>query len=156
MPTTRLTASVRSEPRGPESGSCLVCQICALSQGVTSRPGLSSFLRPVAAVPLSYGDGVEGGRVGFWDSDSCLIFKKPREAGTIIPMLHVRKGLPWWLRQYGICLQCRRPGFDPWVGKIPWRREWQPTPVFLPGGYYGRKSLAGCSLCDHKESDTNE
>ena len=32
-----------------------------------------------------------------------------------------------------ICLQCRRPGFDPWVGKIPWRREWKPTPVFLPG-----------------------
>ena len=38
-----------------------------------------------------------------------------------------------------ICLQCRRTGFDPWVGKIPWRRTWQPTPVFLlwvgkPGG----------------------
>ena len=32
-----------------------------------------------------------------------------------------------------ICLQSRRPGFDPWVGKIPWRRKWQPTPVFLPG-----------------------
>ena len=32
-----------------------------------------------------------------------------------------------------ICLQCRRPGFDPWVGKIPWRRKWQSTPVFLPG-----------------------
>ena len=30
-------------------------------------------------------------------------------------------------------LQCRRSGFDPWVGKIPWRREWLPTPVFLPG-----------------------
>ena len=30
-------------------------------------------------------------------------------------------------------LQCRRTGFDPWVGKIPWRRAWQPTPVFLPG-----------------------
>ena len=30
-------------------------------------------------------------------------------------------------------LQCRRPQFDPWVGKIPWRREWQPTQVFLPG-----------------------
>ena len=29
--------------------------------------------------------------------------------------------------------QCERPGFDPWVGKIPWRRSWQPTPVFLPG-----------------------
>ena len=32
-----------------------------------------------------------------------------------------------------ICLQFGRPGFDPWVGKIPWRRTWQPTPVFLPG-----------------------
>ena len=30
-------------------------------------------------------------------------------------------------------LQCGRPGFDPWVRKIPWRRAWQPTPVFLPG-----------------------
>ena len=30
-------------------------------------------------------------------------------------------------------LQCGRPGFDPWVGKIPWRRAWPPTPVFLPG-----------------------
>ena len=32
-----------------------------------------------------------------------------------------------------ICLQCRRYGFNPWLGKIPWRRAWQPTPVFLPG-----------------------
>ena len=32
-------------------------------------------------------------------------------------------GLPWWLRQLRICLQCRRPRFDPWVLKIPWRRE---------------------------------
>ena len=31
------------------------------------------------------------------------------------------------------CLQCRRLGFDPWVGKTPWRRAWQPTPVFFPG-----------------------
>ena len=42
-------------------------------------------------------------------------------------------GLPWWLRWQRICLRCRRPGFDPWVGKIPWRRAWQPIPVFLPG-----------------------
>ena len=39
----------------------------------------------------------------------------------------------------------RRSGFDPWVRKIPWRREWQPTPVFLPGKFHGRKSLAGFS-----------
>ena len=44
--------------------------------------------------------------------------------------------------------QCRRPKrrrFDPWVGKSPWRREWLPTPVFLPGESHGQRSLAGCS-----------
>ena len=35
--------------------------------------------------------------------------------------------------------------FDPWVGKIPWRRQWQPTPVLLPGKSHGRRSLVGCS-----------
>ena len=44
-----------------------------------------------------------------------------------------------------------RPGFNPWVGKIPWRREWQPTPVFLPGKSYGQRSLADYSLWGHKE-----
>jgi len=33
--------------------------------------------------------------------------------------------------------QCRRPGFDPWVGKIPWRRTWQPIPVLLPRESHG-------------------
>ena len=37
----------------------------------------------------------------------------------------------------------KRPGFDPWVKKIPWRRKWQPTPVFLPGESLGQRSLAG-------------
>ena len=40
-------------------------------------------------------------------------------------------------------LQGRRPGFDPWAGKIPWRRAWQPTLVFLPGECHGQRSLAG-------------
>ena len=38
-------------------------------------------------------------------------------------------------------MQCRRLGFDPWVGKIPWRRKWQPAPVFMPGKFNGQKSL---------------
>ena len=46
-------------------------------------------------------------------------------------------GLPWWLRWWRIYLQCRRLGFDPWVRKTPWRREWQFTPVFLPGESHG-------------------
>ena len=42
-------------------------------------------------------------------------------------------------------MQCRRHGFDSWVGKIPWRRKWQPTPVFLPGESHGQRSLVGYS-----------
>ena len=63
---------------------------------------------------------------------------------------------PWWLRQYRICLQCRKPGFDPWVGNIPWRRKWQPTPVFLSGVLHGQRSLADYSPWGHKESNTTE
>ena len=40
--------------------------------------------------------------------------------------------------------------FDPWVGKIPWRREWQPTAVFLPGKFHGQRSLVGYSPRDHR------
>ena len=49
-----------------------------------------------------------------------------------------------------------RPRFDPWVGKIPWRRKWQPTPVFVPGKSHGQRNLAGYSLWGHKELDTTE
>ena len=52
--------------------------------------------------------------------------------------------------------QCRRPRFDPWVRKIPWRREWQPTPVFLPGEFQGQRNLEGYSAWGHKESDMTE
>ena len=51
-----------------------------------------------------------------------------------------------------ICLQCRRPGFKPWVRKMPWRREWQPTPVFLPRESHEQMSLSGYSPWGHKES----
>ena len=43
--------------------------------------------------------------------------------------------------------QCRNQGFDPGIKKIPWRRKWQPTPVFLPGESHGQRSLAGYSPC---------
>ena len=52
--------------------------------------------------------------------------------------------------------QGRRHGFDPWVGKVPGRRAWQFTPVFLPGESHGQRSLAGCSPWGRKESDTTE
>ena len=49
-----------------------------------------------------------------------------------------------------------RPGFNPWVVKIPWRRKWQPTPVLLPGKFHGLRSLADYSPWGYKEWDTIE
>ena len=47
-------------------------------------------------------------------------------------------------------------GFNPWVRKSPWRRKWQPTPVFLPGESYRQRRLAGYSPQGHKELDATE
>ena len=66
---------------------------------------------------------------------------------------------PWtslWLRWYRICLRRRRPGFYPWVGKMPRRRKWLPTPVFFPGEFHGHRTLVGYSPWGRKESDTTE
>ena len=60
-------------------------------------------------------------------------------------------GLPLWLSWWRIHPQCGRPGFDPWVGKVPWRRERLPTPVFWPGEFHGLYSPWG-----PKESDMTE
>ena len=55
-----------------------------------------------------------------------------------------------------ICLLYRRPEFDPWVGKIPWRREWLPPPIFLPGEFHGQRNLVGYSPWGGKGSDMTE
>ena len=52
--------------------------------------------------------------------------------------------------------ECGRPGFNPWVGKIPSKMEWLPTPVLLPGKCHGQASLGGYSLWSHKESGTTQ
>ena len=52
-------------------------------------------------------------------------------------------GLPWWLSDKEPTYECRRS--NPWVGKIPWRRKWQPNSAFLPGKSHGQRSLAGYS-----------
>ena len=66
------------------------------------------------------------------DNCVCLPLEPPRPVGKFNHLPIYR--LPWWLRQQRIHLQCGRPGFNPRVGKVPWRRAWQPTPLFLPGG----------------------
>ena len=66
---------------------------------------------------------------------------------------------PRWCSGKESACQCRRHKrhwFEPWLGKIPWRRKWQPTPVFLPGKFHGQRRLAGYSPKGHKELDTTE
>ena len=58
-------------------------------------------------------------------------------------MLGSQKGFPGGSDGKESVCNARDPGFNPWVGKIPWRREWLPTPIFLPGGFHGQRSLVG-------------
>ena len=52
--------------------------------------------------------------------------------------------------------RCKKGGFNPWVGKISWSRNWHSTPVFLPGKFHGQRSLVGYSPWGHKGADTTE
>ena len=54
------------------------------------------------------------------------------------------------------CRRHKRHRFNPWVGKIPWRKSWQPTPVFLPGEFHGQRKLVGYGPQGCTESDTTE
>ena len=54
------------------------------------------------------------------------------------------------------CRHFRRPQFDPWVRNIPWRREWQPTPVFLPGEFHGQRNLMGYTPRDHERAGLSD
>ena len=68
----------------------------------------------------------------------------------------IHMGLLRWLSGKESACRCRRHGFDPWVGKIPWGRKWQPTLVFLPEKSPGQRSLIGHSSKGHKELDMTE
>ena len=65
-------------------------------------------------------------------------------------------GFPGGAGSKGFTCHCKRHGFDSWVRKIPWRRKWLPTSVFLPGESHGQRSLAGYSPWGRKELDTAE
>ena len=70
---------------------------------------------------------------------------KENSASDSLP-LDLPRGFPGGAVIKESACQCRRLRFDPWVGKIPWRRKWQPIPVFLLVKSHGEKSLAGYSL----------
>ena len=81
-----------------------------------------------------------------------------------IPLLKNPRPVAMWTSQVALVVKnppanagrLKRHQFDPWMGKIPWRKEWQPTLVFLHGESHGERSLAVCSPWGHTESDTTE
>ena len=61
--------------------------------------------------------------------------------------VHVMDQIPFSCKEPSCqCSRHKGHGFDPWIGKIPWSRAWQPTPVFLPGESHGQRSLVGCDV----------
>ena len=75
---------------------------------------------------------------------------------TLINSSHCKNGFLGGSDGKIVCLQCWRPKFDPWVGKIPWGRKRQPTPVLLPGKFHGWRNFIGYSPWSRKESDITE
>ena len=104
-------------------------------------------------------------------AQSCLTLRDPMDwslPGSSVHGIFQARVLEWVAIAFSIlggtsgkepACQCRRHKrhrFDPQVGKIPWRRAWQPTPVFLPGESQGQRSLMGCCLWGRTELDTTE
>ena len=88
----------------------------------------------------------------------CL--ENPTDSGTWQAIVH-RVAQSWTrMRRLSIqarqCRRCKKYGFNPWVRKILWSREWLPTPVFLPGKFLGQRNLAGYHPWGCRELDTTE
>ena len=99
---------------------------------------------------------------------SCIYLLMPSVHWILLPILWTSFFLPFDLYKFSMLsrislmawmvknLKSGRPGFDPWVGKILWKREWLPSAVFLPRESHRQRSQVGCSPLDPKESDTAE
>ena len=90
------------------------------------------------------------GNIGTWCIlvSCCFGHKLPQISWISTILICYIRGFPH--SSVGKESQCRRPGFNSWVGKIPWRTNWQPTPVFLPGESPGQRRLVGNSPWGHK------
>ena len=82
-------------------------------------------------------------RASFMFQMSCVKRSLWFDETVLMEVVNKLTGIPKWLSGKEPACQCRRHrrcGFHPWVGKIPWRRAWQPAPVFLPGESHGEES----------------
>ena len=95
--------------------------------------------------------------IGVHASFSIILFSGYLPSSRIVGSYDTIKGFPGGTSGKQTACQCRRHkrcGFDSWVGKIPWRRKWQPTPIFLPGKFHGQRSLGGLQFMGFQKSQT--
>ena len=138
-----LLHNCRSLPATPESGH----QHCD-SRPPTPRPDLNSPLHPENLLPTPARTPQP------LRCSVCLCLFPPFFLNTLILWSSVHRGFPGGSVVKNLPASAGEGQFDPRVGKIPWRRRWQPTPVSLPGEVHGQRSLAGYSPWGHKESNT--
>ena len=113
---------------------------CVLASSLQSCPTLCDPMD--CSPPGSSVHGLLQARILEWVAMPCSRGSSwPRDRTQVSYASRVGRW-PWWLRWWRIYLQCGRPGFNPWFGKIPWRREQLPTPVFWPGEFHGQRRLA--------------
>ena len=77
-----------------------------------------------------------------WDFPGCLVVEALSSSSGRAKIPHVTSLVALMVKRLSTM---RETGFDPWVGKIRWRRKWQSTPVLLPGKFHGQRSLVGYS-----------
>ena len=99
---------------------------------------------------------IAGGFFTSWATREALKSIRDKQKLCVIQKGQKYMGLPGSSVGKKICLQCRRPRFNPWVRTIPWRRKWQATPVAFPGKSCGQRSLVHYSPWGHKESGITE
>ena len=135
----------------------------------TQRWGASQVAQLVKNMPANSGDARHTGSVPGLERSSGEGNGNPFQYSCLENFMN--RG-PWWATVHGVSksqtrlsdftfsfsgkestCQCRRHRFDPWVGKILWRRKWQPTPVVLPGKSYGQRSLSGYSPWSHERDE---
>ena len=154
---TALGRDFSSESDGLWGSAVISAPACVLANNWNLLPGCwgSSWSKQSALpVPESLLEPAEAGDCGW--GRGCHGCPTPPFTGHFTAALSFHVSSPLVAQTVKHLLQCRRPGFDPWEGKISCRRKWQPTPVFLPGKSHGRRSLVGYSLWGQKESDMTE
>ena len=122
-------------------------------------PGLGRSPGEGNGYPLQYSYLENSVDRGAWQAIVHGVAKSPHGWATFTHIFMIQEELPSGAsgkEPSCQCRRCKRCRFNPWVGKISWRREWLPTPVFLPGEFHGERSLAGYCPRDQKDWDTTE